>query len=152
CAGVKIINTEEESRELNRLRYPGIILSASGMATGGRVVHHLKAYAPDARNAIVFAGFQAAGTRGAALVNGAKQIKIHGEWIPVRAEVVGLDSLSAHADREDLLRWIAALPRPPRHIYVTHGEPEAADSLRQAIQERHHWPCSVPEYLEIANL
>jgi metallo-beta-lactamase family protein len=122
------------------------------MATGGRVVHHLKAFAPDARNAIVFAGFQAAGTRGAAMVRGAAEIKIHGEWIPVRAEVASLDGLSAHADREDLLDWIGALPRAPQHVYVTHGEPEAADSLRQAIAERHRWPCSVPEYLETAEL
>jgi len=98
------------------------------------------------------AGYQAAGTRGSALVGGASQVKIHGHWIPVRAEVANLDGLSAHADREDLLHWISALPRPPRHVYVTHGEPEAADSLRQAIEERHGWPCSVPEHLEIANL
>ena len=149
--GVRIVTSEQESRELNNMRYPCIIVSASGMATGGRVVHHLKAFAPDARNAIVFAGFQAAGTRGAAMVDGASRIKIHGEWIPVRAEIASLDGLSAHADREDLLAWISALPRPPQHIYVTHGEPEAADALRQAIEERHHWPCSVPDYLEIAN-
>src|SRR5207253_2236862 len=116
-----IVNTEEESRALNQLRYPGIIISASGMATGGRVVHHLKAFAPDARNAVVFAGFQSAGTRGAAMVGGAREIKIHGEWIPVRAEVTTLDGLSAHADRGDLLAWIDALPRAPRHVYVTHG-------------------------------
>lgn len=152
AADVKIVNTEAESRALNSLRYPSIIVSASGMATGGRVVHHLKAYAPDARNAIVFAGFQAAGTRGSSIVGGAKEVKIHGEWIPVRAEVARLDGLSAHADREDLLAWVAALPRAPRHIYVTHGEPEAADVLRQAIEERHRWPCSVPEYLETATL
>jgi metallo-beta-lactamase family protein len=79
-------------------------------------------------------------------------VKIHGEWIDVRAEVVNLQSLSAHADREDLLAWIGALPRAPRHIFVTHGEPEAADCLRQAIEERHRWPCSVPDCLEIANL
>ncbi|MBI3369548.1 MAG: MBL fold metallo-hydrolase [Burkholderiales bacterium] len=152
CAGVRIVNSEEESRALNSLRMPSIIVSASGMATGGRVVHHLKAYAPDARNAIVFTGYQAAGTRGAALVGGASQIKMHGEWIPVRAEVASLDGLSAHADREGLLAWIGALPRPPRHVYVTHGEPEAADAFRQAIEERHHWACSVPEYMELANL
>jgi len=152
CAGVKFVNTEAESRELNRLRSPSIIVSASGMATGGRVVHHIKAYASDARNAIVFAGFQAAGTRGAAMAGGATQVKIHGDWISVHAEVSRLDGISAHADREDLLAWIAALPRPPRHIYVVHGEPEAADALRQAIEERHRWPCSVPDYLEIANL
>jgi len=152
CGGVKIVNSEEESRALNRLRYPSIIVSASGMATGGRVVHHLKAFAPDPRNAIVFAGYQAAGTRGSALVGGASQVKIHGQWIPVRAEVASLDGLSAHADREDLLQWISTLPRPPRHVYVTHGDPLAADSLRQAIEERHRWPCSVPEHLEIANI
>jgi metallo-beta-lactamase family protein len=152
CAGVRFVNSEDESRELNRLSVPSIIVSASGMATGGRVVHHLKAYAGDARNAIVFTGFQAMGTRGAALVDGARQIKIHGEWIDVRAEVASLDGLSGHADRTGLLAWVAALPRPPRHIYVTHGEPSAADSLRQAIEERHGWRCSVPDYLEIANL
>jgi len=152
CAGVKIVNTEDESRALNNLRYPAIIVSASGMATGGRVVHHLKSFAPDARNAIVFAGFQAAGTRGAAMVGGAREIKIHGEWIAVRAEVASMDGLSAHADRDDLLGWIAALPRAPRHVYVNHGEPVAADALRQAIEERHRWACSVPDYLEIANL
>ncbi len=149
--GVKIVNSEEDSRALNRLNYPSIIVSASGMATGGRVVHHLKSFAPDARNAIVFAGFQAAGTRGSAMVRGATEIKIHGEWIPVRAEVSMLDSFSAHADRNDLLAWIGALPRPPQQVYVTHGEPEAADSLRQAIEERFRWPCSVPDYLGIAN-
>ncbi|WP_280156039.1 MBL fold metallo-hydrolase [Piscinibacter sp. XHJ-5] len=151
CNGVTIVNSEEQSRELNRLRWPSIIVSASGMATGGRVVHHLKAYAPDARHAIVFAGFQAAGTRGAAMVGGARQVKVHGEWIPVRAEVVNLDGLSAHADRDGLLDWISALPHPPRHVYVTHGEPQAADALRQGIEERFGWKCSLPEYLEIAN-
>ena len=151
-AGVKIVNSEDESRALNSLRYPSIIVSASGMATGGRVVHHLKAYAPDARNAIVFAGYQAAGTRGSSIVGGAKEVKIHGGWVPVNAEVARLDGLSAHADREDLLAWVAALPRAPRHVWVTHGEPEAADALRQAIEERHRWPCSVPEYLEVTTL
>jgi metallo-beta-lactamase family protein len=146
CAGVKFVNSEEESRALNQLHYPSIIVSASGMATGGRVVHHLKAYAPDARNAIVFAGFQAAGTRGASMVGGATEIKIHGEWVPVRAEVSNIEGLSAHADREQLLAWIAALPHAPRHVHVVHGEPQSADALRQAIEERHRWPCSVPEY------
>ena len=151
-AGVKIVNTEEESRALNALHYPSIIISASGMATGGRVVHHIEAYAPDARHTIVFAGFQAAGTRGAAMVGGAREVRIHGAWVPVRAEVASLDGLSAHADRDALLAWIGALPRAPGHVYVTHGEPEAADALRQAIEERHRWPCSVPEYLETVDV
>jgi metallo-beta-lactamase family protein len=151
-SSVKIINTEEESRALNGLRYPGIIVSSSGMATGGRVVHHIKAFAPDARNAIVFTGYQGAGTRGAALVGGATQIKILGDWVPVRAEVASLDGLSAHADREGLLHWIAQLPRPPGHVYAVHGDPEAADALRQAIEERLHWQASVPEHLESVTL
>ena len=152
CTAAKIVNSVDESIRLNSLRMPAVIISASGMASGGRVLHHLKAFAPDPRNSIVFAGFQAAGTRGSAIVGGARQVKIHGEWVPVRAEVANLEGLSAHADREDLLGWIAALPLPPRHVYVTHGEPEAADSLRQAIAERHRWACSVPEYLETAAL
>ena len=146
--GVRIVNTEEESRALNALVMPSVIISASGMATGGRVVHHLKAYAPDARNAIVFAGYQAMGTRGAALVGGAREIRIHGNWVPVRAEVTTLDGYSAHADRNGLLRWIEALPAAPRHIWLNHGEPVAGDALRQAIEERHGWPCAVAEPLE----
>lgn len=150
CAGVRIVNGEEESRALNQLNYPSVIISASGMASGGRVVHHLKAYASDPRNTVVFAGFQAAGTRGAAMVGGAASVKIHGEWVPVRCEVVNLQGLSAHADRAQLLAWLGAMPRAPRHVYVVHGEPTAADSLRQAIEERWRWPCSVPEQAEWA--
>lgn len=145
-AGVTIVNTEEQSRALNQLRYPGVIVSASGMASGGRVVHHLKAFAGQSRNAIVFAGYQAAGTRGASLVTGARSVKIHGEWIDVRAEVVSLDGLSAHADRDGLLAWVGALPQPPRHVYIVHGEPSAADRLRQSIEERWRWPCTVAEH------
>jgi metallo-beta-lactamase family protein len=140
-----IVNTVAESKRLNALKYPSIIVSASGMATGGRVLHHLKAYAPDARNTILFAGFQAAGTRGAALVGGADAVKIHGEYVPVRAEVANLDTLSAHADRAQLLAWIGQL-KAPRRVFVTHGEPVAADALRLAIAERHGWPVSVPDY------
>lgn len=140
-----IVNTVAESKQLNALKYPSIIVSASGMATGGRVLHHLKAYAPDARNTILFAGFQAAGTRGAALVGGADAVKIHGEYVPVRAEVANLDALSAHADRPQLLAWIGQL-QAPRRVFVTHGEPVAADALRLAIAERHGWAVGVPDY------
>lgn len=144
--------TAAESRRLNQLRHPAIIISASGMASGGRVLHHLKAYAPDPRNGILLTGFQAAGTRGAALAAGADSIKIHGEHVPVRAEVVRIEALSAHADREELLDWIGALPRAPRGVFLTHGEPVAADSLRQAIEERHTWPCRVPDFMETVEL
>jgi metallo-beta-lactamase family protein len=146
-----IVNSMEESKRLNALAFPSIIVSASGMATGGRVLHHIEAYAPNARNTILFAGFQAAGTRGATLVGGANEVKIHGEYVPVRAEVANLDTLSAHADRAQLLHWLSALPAP-RRVFVTHGEPVAADALRLAIEERHGWPVTVPDYLEACEL
>lgn len=140
------VNTVEESKALNHLRWPSIIISASGMATGGRVLHHLKAYAPDPRCSILFAGYQAAGTRGAALVGGTRAVKIFGDYVPVRAEVANLDMLSAHADRDDLLNWMAAMPKPPHKVFITHGEPAAADALRLAIKERLGWDAEVPEY------
>ena len=124
-----------------------IIVSASGMATGGRVLHHLAAFAPDPRNLILFAGFQAAGTRGAALAAGAESVKIHGEYVPIRAEVRNLDSLSAHADYTEVLGWLGGFARPPKRTFITHGEPAAADELRRRISETLGWPCVVPEYL-----
>jgi metallo-beta-lactamase family protein len=141
-----IVDSVEESKRLNQLREPAVIISASGMASGGRVLHHLKAYAPDPKNGILFVGYQAAGTRGASMLAGAPSVKIHGEQVPVRAELTHLDALSGHADRDELLAWAGALPAPPRRVFVTHGEPVAADSLRQALEERHGWPCTVPEY------
>ena len=152
CHAARIVNSVEESRKLNDLRFPAIIISASGMATGGRVVHHLKAFAPDHRNTILLAGYQAAGTRGAALLGGAREIKIHGDYVPVRAEVVSLGSLSAHADRSELLAWLGRLPRPPKRVFLTHGEPVAADSLRLGIEEAHRWPCTVAEHLQAVEL
>lgn len=152
CSAARIVNSVEESKRLNDMRFPAVIISASGMASGGRVLHHLKAFAPDDRNSILFAGFQAAGTRGAAMVGGARTVKIHGQQVPIRADVAQLDSLSAHADRNELLAWIGALPSAPQRVFVTHGEPVAADALRQAIEERHHWRCSVPEYRDTVEL
>jgi len=152
CSSARIVNSVEESRQLNELHMPAVIISASGMATGGRVLHHLKAFAPDHRNSILFSGYQAAGTRGAAIVGGAKTIKIFGQYVPVRAEVAQIDTLSGHADRDELLAWIGALPAAPQRVFVTHGEPVPADALRQAIGERHRWPCTVPEYGEAVEL
>ncbi|MDE2300254.1 MAG: MBL fold metallo-hydrolase, partial [Burkholderiales bacterium] len=149
---VRIVNSVEESKRLNELRMPAVIISASGMASGGRVLHHLKAFAPDPRNSLLFAGFQAAGTRGAAIVGGAPTVKIHGQHVPIRAEVAQIESLSAHADREELLAWVGALPAAPQRVFVTHGEPVPADALRQAIEERHRWPCSVPEFRDVVDL
>lgn len=152
CTTATIVNTVEQSERLNHLRTPAVIVSASGMATGGRVVHHLKAFAPDRRNTILLAGYQAAGTRGAALVGGAKEIKIHGDWVPVRAEVVSLGALSAHADSAELLQWASRMPHPPREAFLVHGEPVAADRLRQSLEEKLRWNCRVAEPLQSVTL
>jgi len=141
-----LVRTADQSRMLDGIREPAIILAASGMATGGRVLHHLKVYATDARNLILFTGYQAGGTRGAALVGGAQQVRIHGEALPVRAEVAQLDSISAHADAEQLIRWLQSAATPPRRVFVTHGEAPASDALRQKIQTRLRWQVDVPEY------
>ena len=124
----QIVHTPEESRLLNARRGPMIIIAASGMATGGRVVHHLKAFAPDKRNTILFAGFQAGGTRGAAIVGGASTVRIHGEDVPVRAEVAMIDYLSAHADAAEIIGWLRSFKAAPRQTFITHGEPAAADA------------------------
>jgi metallo-beta-lactamase family protein len=148
----QLVHTADESRALNGRAGPMIIVSASGMATGGRVVHHLKAFAPDARNMIVLPGFQAAGTRGAALAGGATELKIHGGYVPVRAEVVKMDSMSAHADYTEILEWLRGFKRPPKRTFITHGEPAAADELRRRIEETLGWTVSVPEYGDKAEL
>jgi metallo-beta-lactamase family protein len=144
CRVAKMVRSVEESRALNAMTYPAVIVSASGMATGGRVLHHLKSLAPDRRNTIVFAGYQAAGTRGARLVAGESSIRIHGQDIPVRAEVVSLQGMSAHADAEQVVQWLATAPRAPRRVYLTHGEPGAADALRQRIERELGWDAYAP--------
>lgn len=152
CGAAHIVNSAEDSRRLNNRRGPMVIVAASGMATGGRVVHHLKAFAPDPKNTILFAGFQAGGTRGAAIVNGAENVKIHGEYVAVKAEVKVLHNLSAHADYAEILSWLGHFKTPPKHTFITHGEPAAADALRKRIDEKLKWQCSVPDYSEQANL
>jgi metallo-beta-lactamase family protein len=148
CSIAHVINSVEESKALNNRKESMILISASGMATGGRVLHHLEAFAPDSRNTILFVGFQAGGTRGAAMVNGAESVKIHGRYIPVRAEVVLLDNFSAHADYLEIMDWLKNFEAPPRKTFITHGEPPAADSLRRRIEEQLVWNCWVPDYLE----
>lgn len=145
CRAAHVVNTVEESKQLNARPGPMILIAGSGMATGGRVVHHLKAFASDARNLILLTGFQAAGTRGAALAAGAELIKIHGEWVPVRAEVVQLKSTSSHADYPQLIDWIKRAPRAPQRLFITHGEPAAAEALRQHLGRETTGEASVPE-------
>ena len=144
------VRTAEESASLDQSNGPMVIIAGSGMATGGRVLHHLRRFAPDPRNAIVLAGFQAGGTRGADLARGATEVKIFGEAVPIRAEVHNLEGLSAHADRDELLDWLSHFARAPSRVFLTHGEPDAADALRKRVQERLGWRCEVPDYLEKA--
>jgi metallo-beta-lactamase family protein len=150
--GVNVASSTDDALALSRVKGPAIVIAIEDVAYGRALAQHLKLLVPDARNAIAFTGCQPAGTRGAALLAGKPQIKVHGEWITARAEVIALDGLSGHADRQGLLDWILALPGAPKHVYLMQGEPEAADSLRQAIVERRPWNCTVPEYLELANI
>ncbi len=152
CAVAKLVNSAEQSKALDGRSGPMIVLSASGMATGGRVIHHLKAFAHDPRNLILFAGFQAPGTRGAALVGGARAIRLHGQEHTVRAEVGQLEAFSSHADADELLAWMRHLGSAPRQIFVTHGEPGASDALRYRIEHELGWPAAVPEYRQIVEL
>ncbi len=141
----------EDSYALDHRDQPAIIISGAGLATGGRILHHLKRYAPDPNSAIVLAGLQAAGTRGGALAAGADTLKIHGRNVQVNAEVAHLDMLTAHADQDELLGWLEH-GDAPRHTYLVHGEATAADALRHKIEEQLRWPVSVPDYRETVDI
>ncbi len=132
--------SRQESIKLNDVRGPVIIISASGMATGGRILHHLSLRLPDTRTTVLLVGFQAEGTRGRALQEGARHVRIHGHDVQVRAHVETLDGLSAHADQSEIFRWLAGFRRPPKAVYLVHGEPNAAQALATAIHERLGWP------------
>ncbi len=148
----RMVNSVEESRSLNEIGHPVIILSASGMASGGRVVHHIKAFGPDPRNTILFTGYQAVGTRGAAMLDGAESVKIHGEYVPINAEVEQISNLSAHADYSEIMEWLHHFEKPPVTTFIVHGEPVAADAMRHHIEEKLHWEVTVPDYLETIEL
>lgn len=144
----KMTRTVDDSKLLNLRGGPMVIISASGMLTGGRILHHIAEYGPDPKNAIILSGYQAAGTRGAALAAGVRQLRIYGEDVRIRAEVIQMESLSAHADSDGLIEWMRAAEREPRMTYITHGEPEASDALRIRIKRELGWRVRVPEYLE----
>jgi metallo-beta-lactamase family protein len=138
----------EESKQINSVKTPCVIISASGMVTGGRVLHHLANRLGDARNCVILGGFQAEGTRGRALQEGAKTLSLFGKPVPVLAEIVEMGQLSAHAGKSELLRWLTGLQIPPKQVYLTHGEPVAAQSLQQAIVQNFKWKASVARYLD----
>src|SRR5579862_622203 len=149
---VHIMRSVEESKQINNVHTPAIIISASGMATGGRVMHHLAQRLPDARNCVLLAGFQAEGSGGRIMEEGAKFLKIHGQMVPVRAEVTNLRQFSAHAGQSELMRWLSGLPAPPRQLYLVHGEPAAATALQSTIQSKLGWRPTVAEYLKTIDL
>lgn len=148
----EFIRSEEASRALNTNEGPAIILAGSGMATGGRVVHHLRTLLPDPRNTVLLAGFQAPGTRGEALEHHVDEVKIFGDYVPVRAEVVELDSMSAHADYMELITWLKGIKLKPKRVFLTHGEPTAADGFRKHLERHLGWHAEIPEYRDVARL
>ena len=151
-ARFQTVASARSSQELVASHVPSIIISSSGMATGGRVLHHLKKVLLDPRHTVLFVGFQAAGTRGRLLVDGAPTVKIHGQIVPVSARIERLDSMSAHADSTEILRWLSGFSRPPAVTYLVHGEPAPMDTLKGAIERHFHWKVHTPEYQEQVDL
>jgi len=152
CHVAQFVRTTKDSIELDLRNTPAVIIAASGMATGGRVIHHLKTLAPNPVNTLLVPGFQAGGTRGAQIVAGAPSVRIHGKDVPIRAEVGPMQTLSAHADADEIMQWLRGFKRPPKHTYVVHGEPNASDVLRRRISLELGWSVSVPEYRDSVDL
>jgi metallo-beta-lactamase family protein len=138
--------TADESKAIDEMTGPLIVISASGMATGGRVLHHLKRFLPDPRNTVLLVGYQAPGTRGRSLEDGADELKMHGQYVPVRAQVRKLSGLSAHADYREIVEWLRLSRIAPKRVFVTHGEPAAADALRRRLRDQLGWSAVVPDH------
>ena len=144
CRDTHFVREVGDSKALNQMPGPAVILSASGMLSGGRILHHLKWRLPDARNAVLFVGYQAKGTRGRSLLDGARSLRIHGQEVPVRARIARIDALSGHADQEELIRWLGGFTRPPQQTFLVHGEPSAAQELGRQIRGRLGWSAQIP--------
>jgi metallo-beta-lactamase family protein len=143
-----VTRSAQESKQITASKLPSIVISSSGMATGGRVLHHLADALPDRRNTVVFVGFQAEGTRGRQLVDGATSVKIHGRLIAVNATVVRLDGMSAHADQSEILRWLTGFKTAPKATYLVHGEPQSMEALKTAIVSALDWRVEIPQMNE----
>jgi metallo-beta-lactamase family protein len=146
--GVRFVETGAQSQRIARMHYPAVIISASGMATGGRVLHHLQRLASDPKHHLVFPGFQVAGTRGARIIGGEGEVKIFGQMVPIRAEVSHLEGFSGHADAPELMAWLRQFRAAPRHTFVVHGDPVATDALRFRIGHELGWRASVPPHAQ----
>ncbi len=152
CRKQEWVRTRDESKRLNGIEGPMIIISASGMATGGRVLHHLAQRLPDSRTTVLLVGFQAEDTRGRKLLEGAKWVRIHGRDVPVRAQIRKLNSMSAHADRDEILRWLGGFKHPPQRCYLVHGEPHASAALAESIRAKLGWNAILPQDGEVVPL
>ncbi|MBU3686771.1 MAG: MBL fold metallo-hydrolase [Mycobacterium sp.] len=152
CAMATYTREAAQSREISESRDPKVVISASGMATGGRILHHLRAFAPDPRNTIMITGYQVPGTRGCAIAAGERFVRIFGEWVPINAQVSTLAMLSAHADADELIRWASGFTTPPRRVFVVHGEPQPADTLRTRLDREFGWQATVPRPNQLFSL
>ncbi|VEG90076.1 MBL fold metallo-hydrolase RNA specificity domain-containing protein [Legionella spiritensis] len=152
CHVAHYVNTPEQSKSIDRMTVPKIIISASGMMSGGRILHHLKVFGPDPQNTILLTGYQAKGTRGARMVAHEPEIKIHGQMVPIRASIEMLANTSAHADYEEILLWLGQFKEAPKTTFITHGEPEASLALKEHIEEQLGWNCVIPHYLDTMDL
>lgn len=148
CKIAKYTKTPEESKSIDQYSEPVIIISASGMVEGGRILYHLKSFLPDPRSTIIFTGYQDGGTRGDRMLRGEPEIKIHGSMVPVKAQIKSIDSMSAHADYQEMLGWLGHFKSAPKKVFITHGDQDAAQSLKEKIENRFHWSCVIPEYLQ----
>ena len=146
--GFTFASTPEESKKINDARMPSIIISSSGMVTGGRILHHLAQRLPDPRNLVLFIGFQAPGTRGFAIKNKSAEVKIFGDLVPIRAQIAALEQFSDHADPPELLQWLRTFRNRPAVTYLVHGEPDASGQLRERMQTELGWKVEVAGYLE----
>ncbi len=147
CSVAAYTRDVEASKAITSNPMPKVVIAGSGMATGGRIVHHIRTFAPDPRSTILFAGYQALGTRGARLLAGEKELKMFGEWIPVRAEIANLPQLSAHADADEIMRWLGGFEQAPRRLFIVHGEPAASEALRTRVERELNWKASVVDPL-----
>lgn len=152
CEVAKYVRTVDESKQLNERKGPMIIVSANGMISGGRILHHIHKFGPDARTSIILPGYQAVGTRGRSLQDGAKFLRMFGEDVPIRAEIETMEGLSAHADATELVQWVQGVSRAPKRIFITHGEPEAASALKERITRETGFKSEVPELGQVVTL
>jgi metallo-beta-lactamase family protein len=148
----RAIESSAESKQLTQSPMPAIVISSSGMATGGRVLHHMKAALPNPKNTVLLVGFQAEGTRGRQLIEGASSVKIHGQQVPVHARIDRIESMSAHADSAEILRWLGGFGHPPARTFLVHGEIAPMDALASSIRNKLGWNVHTPELGEAVTL